>query len=268
VAFLLLLVVAELAIASAAGALVAAGRLGPERELLFQVVLQLMAALLATAIMLRSVDVRPWADVGLDRSALRPRGLVEGWMLGALTIGTACALLLAAGWLRIVPGPEGSSLAAAGSLTFFLVLAALGEETISRGYLLTARRDGVGDRAAIGVTSLLFGAAHLRNAGVTAQSFFIVVLAGVFLGAIRLALRSVYASTAAHVAWNWMLAVAFHASVSGIRFEAPDYRTVSQGPVWLTGGQWGPEGGIAAALGMFLGLGYLYRTRLQRRGET
>jgi hypothetical protein len=77
----------------------------------------------------------------------------------------------------------------------------------------------------------------------------------------------VYASTAAHVAWNWMLAVAFHASVSGIRFEAPDYRTVSEGPAWLTGGQWGPEGGIAAALGMFLGLGYLYRTRL-RRGET
>lgn len=266
-AFLLLLVVAEVAIASAAGTLVAAGRLGQEQEMFFQVVLQLMAALLATAIMLRSVDVRPWKDVGLDRAAVRPRVLVEGWLLGALTIGLACAALLAAGWLRIVPGPEGSSLAAAGSLTVFLVLAALGEETISRGYLLTALRDGVGDRASVGVTSLLFGAAHLRNAGVTAQSFFIVVLAGVFLGAIRLAFQSVYASTAAHVAWNWMLAVAFHASVSGIRFEAPDYRTVSQGPAWLTGGQWGPEGGIAAALGMFLGLGYLYRTR-QRRGET
>jgi membrane protease YdiL (CAAX protease family) len=189
-------------------------------------------------------------------------------MLGALAIGLACALLLAAGWLRIVPGPEGSSLAAAGSLTLFLVVAALGEEVISRGYLLTALRDGLGDRVAVGVTSVLFGAAHLQNAGVTAQSFLIVVLAGVFLGAIRIAFRSVYASTAAHVAWNWMLAVAFHASVSGIRFEAPDYRTVSQGPVWLTGGQWGPEGGVAAALGMFLGLGYLYRTRLHRRRET
>jgi len=268
VAFLLLLVVAEVAIASAAGALVATGRLGAERQLLFQVVLQLLAALLATAIMLRSVDVRPWSDVGLGREALRPRVLLEGWMLGALTIGVACALLLAVGWLRIVPGPEGSSLTAAGSLTIFLVVAALGEEAISRGYLLTALRDGIGDRAAIGVTSVLFGAAHLQNAGVTVQSFLIVILAGVFLGAIRIVFRSVYASTAAHVAWNWTLAVAFHASVSGIRFEAPDYRTVSQGPVWLTGGEWGPEGGIAAALGMFLGLGYLYRTRLQRRGET
>jgi membrane protease YdiL (CAAX protease family) len=229
--------------------------------------LTLVAAVLATAIMLRSVDVRPWSDVGMDRRAARPRMLLEGWLLGGLAIGVACAALLATGWLRIVPGPDGSSLSAALSLTVVLIVAALGEELISRGYLLTALRDGLGGGAAVGVTSFLFGAAHLRNAGVTAQSFFIVVLAGVFLGAIRLAFQSVYASTAAHVAWNWMLAVAFHASVSGIRFEAPDYRTVSEGPAWLTGGQWGPEGGIAAALGMFLGLGYLYRTRL-RRGET
>jgi len=115
---------------------------------------------------------------------------------------------------------------------------------------------------------VLFGAAHLRNAGVTVQSFCIVTLAGVFLGAIRLALRSVYASSAAHVAWNWVLAVAFHASVSGIRFDAPDYRTVEQGPDWLTGGQWGPEGGLFAALGMLGVLAYLHRTRPRRREES
>jgi uncharacterized protein len=149
----------------------------------------------------------------------------------------------------------------------FLIVAALGEEMISRGYLLTTLSDGLGERTAVGVTSLLFGAAHLRNAGVTVQSFCIVTLAGVFLGAIRVTFRSVYASTAAHVAWNWVLAVAFHASVSGIRFDAPDYRTVDQGPDWLTGGQWGPEGGLAAAIGMLLVLAYLYHTRLRRRGE-
>jgi hypothetical protein len=103
---------------------------------------------------------------------------------------------------------------------------------------------------------------------VTVQSFCIVTLAGVFLGAIRLSFRSVYASSAAHAAWNWVLAVAFHASVSGMRFDAPDYRTVEQGPDWLTGGQWGPEGGVAAALGMLVVLAYLYRTRRTRREES
>ena len=259
---------AEIAVAYVASLVVGGQRLGTQSTLFFQVSLQLVAVVLATAIMLRSIDVRPWGDVGMDRRAVRPRALLEGWLLGGLAIGVACAALLVTGWLRIVPGPDGSSLQAAFSLTVFLIVAALGEELISRGYLLTTLRDGLGERTAVGVTSLLFGAAHLRNAGVTVQSFCIVTLAGVFLGAIRVTFRSVYASTAAHVAWNWMLAVAFHASVSGIRFEAPDYRTVDQGPDWLTGGQWGPEGGLAAALGMLLVLAYLYRTRLRRRGES
>jgi uncharacterized protein len=268
VAFLLLLIVAEVTVWYVASMFIGAQALGTQSTLLLQVSLQLVAAVVATAIMLRSVDMRPWSDVGMDRRAARPGVLLRGWSLGGLAIGVACAALLATGWLRIVPGPDGSSLSAALSLTVFLIVAALGEELISRGYLLTTLRDGLGGGTAVGVTSLLFGAAHLRNAGVTVQSFCIVTLAGVFLGAIRVAFRSVYASSAAHVAWNWVLAVAFHASVSGIRFDAPDYRTVEQGPDWLTGGQWGPEGGAAAALGMLIVLAYLYRTRRSRRGES
>ena len=65
-----------------------------------------------------------------------------------------------------------------------------------------------------------------------------------------------------------MLAVAFHAPVSGIRFDAPDYRTIEQGPEWLTGGQWGPEGGIAAALGMLGGAGLSLSNAASRREES
>jgi len=64
-----------------------------------------------------------------------------------------------------------------------------------------------------------------------------------------------------------MMAVPFHLSVSGISFDVPDYRTVSTGPAWATGGAWGPEGGVAAAAGMLAGLYYLYRAR-RRRAES
>jgi uncharacterized protein len=94
----------------------------------------------------------------------------------------------------------------------------------------------------------------------------IVTLAGVFLGAIRVAFDSLYAAWGAHLAWNWMMAVPLHAPVSGLRFEAPDYRTVSAGPAWVTGGAWGPEGGLAAALAMVAALAYLHARR--RREET
>jgi hypothetical protein len=50
-----------------------------------------------------------------------------------------------------------------------------------------------------------------------------------------------------------------HAAVSGLPFATPDYRVVDAGPDWLTGGAWGPEGGIGAAGGMLLALIYLRR---------
>ena len=264
IGFVVILVVLQVSIVTVLGTVLPLQQSTRAAQLQVDSVLQLLAGLGATAIMLRSIDVRPWADVGLARRAARPRPIIEGWCLGGGAIGFACGLLIALGWLRVVPAPAGSSLATGASLTLLLVIAALGEEVISRGYLFTALRDGLGDWGAIATTSLLFGAAHLFNAGVTAESFAVVTLAGIFLAAVRVVFRSIYASWAAHVAWNWTLAVAFHASVSGIEFDAPDYRTVSSGPAWITGGVWGPEGGIAAALGMLIALAYLYRTRRRR----
>ena len=147
-----------------------------------------------------------------------------------------------------------------------LLPAALAEELICRGYLLTAIRDGIGMWRAVVITSVLFGMAHLYNEGVTPESFVNVTLAGVFLAAVRIAFDSLYAAWSAHTAWNWVMAVPLHAPVSGLDLAAPDYRTTSHGPEWLTGGAWGPEGGLAAAVGMLAGLAYLHRTRRRREG--
>lgn len=226
----------------------------------------LVAVLAATAIMVRSVDVRSWADVGLSRRAAHPRALAAGWCVGAGAILLACALLFAGGWLRVQPAADGSSLGAALRITAFLAPAALWEELVCRGYLLTAVRDSLGMPAAVLLTSVAFGLLHVVNVGATPQSLGIVTLAGVFLATVRVAYDSLYAAWAAHFAWNWVMAVPLHAAVSGLRLESPDYRTVTSGPAWVSGGAWGPEGGVVAGLGMMAGLGYLYARR--RREES
>ncbi|HEX7940200.1 MAG TPA: CPBP family intramembrane glutamic endopeptidase, partial [Gemmatimonadaceae bacterium] len=137
-----------------------------EKGISFQIFL-VLSALAATAIMLRLIDGRPWSDVGLGREAARPRALMEGLLLGGVTIGTACAALLALCWLSIVPATPGSSFVAAASISVFLLPAAFAEEVVSRGYLLTEIRDATGALVAVAFTSLLFGFAHLRNPGVT-----------------------------------------------------------------------------------------------------
>ena len=226
----------------------------------------LAGGLFATALMVRSIDARPWQDVGLGRPAWAPRRLVAGWTLGMCTIGVACVALLVAGWLDVVPDAPGSWISAALRITIGLAAAALGEEVICRGYLFTAVRGLFGPVAAIVLTSLLFGALHLANPGATAESVVLVTMAGIFLGAVRVAMDSLAAAWMAHLAWNWVMAVPLHAPVSGQLFESPGYHMVSSGPAVITGGSWGPEGGLAAALGMVGGIAYIYARR--RREES
>jgi hypothetical protein len=148
-----------------------------------------------------------------------------------------------------------------------LLPAAFYEELLTRGYVFAVLREALGWRATLVATSVIFGLLHLQNAGANVESITLVILAGVFLGGLLVATRSLYAAWMAHFAWNWTMAVVFHTAVSGLALESPDYRYVDAGPDWVTGGVWGPEGGAAGGLGMLGGLVYLYARRNSRRRE-
>lgn len=217
-----------------------------------------LAIIAAHVVMLRWADRRPWSYVRLDDAAGRPRVVGLGLTLGSLPIGIASLALLALGWLSVEPAASGSWLTAAVKLSAVLAPSALLEELMSRGYVFAALTDGLGAPAAVGITSLGFGLLHLGNPGVTAQSIMLVTLAGIFLAAVLLVTKSLYAAWAAHFAWNWVMAVPLHVSVSGVSVPRPGYQTVDSGPDWATGGPWGPEGGAFAAVMMMAGMGWMY----------
>ena len=221
---------------------------------------------ITTWVMLRGIDKLSWRELGLDRSAASPPVLVKGVALGGLTIGGASLLLLATHMLRIDPTAPGSWWGEAGRSTIFLLPAAFFEEFFIRGYVFATLRRAAGWRLALIVTSVVFGLLHAANPGADSESILAVIVAGFFLGAILLATRSLYAAGAAHFAWNWVMSGALHIAVSGVPSRDPDYRVVDSGPDWLTGGPWGPEGGLAAVAAMFIVLFYLYG-RHRRRME-
>ena len=217
--------------------------------------------LAGTAISLRLVDKRPWREVWLGRDAAALRLWLIGFAIGALAIGVPIILLLGAHWLRETSGPTGSWWGAALRVTLLLLPAALVEELVTRGYILSVLREWWGWPWAIAATSVAFGTLHLANNGASVESVALVTLAGVFLAGVLYATRSLYAAWMAHFAWNWTMAVVFHTAVSGYPLESPRYRYVDAGPDWATGGEWGPEGGVPAGLGMIIGIAYLYRRR-------
>jgi uncharacterized protein len=223
-----------------------------------------VAVLVATAVCVKWVDGRSWDFVLLGRTAAKPSLLAKSALLGAIAIGIPSLILMTTGELRTVPSASGSWSAAA-ALTFANLLpAAFGEELLLRGYIFAVLRESIGWRWTLIVTSIAFGLLHIPNPGADAESVLLVMIAGFFLGSVLLATQSLYAATMVHFAWNWVMAGLLHTPVSGIPIIAPDYRIVDNGPDWLTGGAWGPEGGLAAALSMFIVVIYIYARHLRR----
>ena len=217
-----------------------------------------IAVLAATFVSLRWVDGLDWKFVRLGRPSAQPSLLTSGFLMGALAIGVPCVVLLLVGKLRITPAAHGSWIVSALEMALFLLPAAAAEELLMRGYIFSVLRESIGWKNTLIATSIVFGLLHLRNPGANPETITVVIIAGFFLGTILLVTESLYAAWMAHFAWNLTLAAGLHTSVSGIVSTVPNYHVVPSGPAWLTGGSWGPEGGVAAALGMFVFLFYLH----------
>lgn len=224
---------------------------------------ELAGGFAATAIALRMVDDAPWSDIGLGAGSWRPRVVALGALLGSAVIAVVALVLVAGGYLHFEPVPDllrglggrgepGFTEWSGSALRILLLLApaALFEELVFRGYLLTVAEDAWGPRVALWSTSILFGLVHLGNPGAGVRTTLLVILAGVSLGVLRQKTDSLPAAWTAHLAWNWIMAAVLHVPVSGLPMSMPGYRGVIDGPSWLTGGSWGPEGGIVAAMTM------------------
>ncbi len=155
------------------------------------------------------------------------------------------------------------------------VFAAAGEEALFRGYpLQTLSRANL---AWLGIllTSAFFAMAHLGNPNrdvsslVKLLAFTNTALAGVWLATLYLQTRSLWLPLGAHWAWNWMMASVLGLPVSGITALTPNplMRAQDLGPIWLTGGPYGIEGGLACTIALILSTIFVWRTRLFSASE-
>ena len=221
--------------------------------------LECLAVLVATRYAVTSLERIGWTGIGLGPAAWKPRMLLLAATMGALAIAVPTALGVASGALSFVPRPTVQVARTLALSVAVLGPAALTEELLLRGYPFTVLRARWGVPAAMAVTATIFGLLHLSNPGARPMAIANVMAAGVFLAGVRVVTRSLAAAWAAHFAWNWTLSGGFHAAVSGLPFGTPGYQLVDTGPDWLSGGAWGPEGGVLAAVGMigtFAGLSW------------
>jgi membrane protease YdiL (CAAX protease family) len=172
-------------------------------------------------------------------------GLVFG-ILPAAIVMTLGLFTAGAGWVRD-GGSLGGWTAQVGKTILLLAPAALSEELMFRGLPMVIVAGVFGRGRTILLLSILFAMAHVTNPGVTISGLGNIALAGILLSLAFYSPGGMWTAFGAHLGWNSTLA-ALGAPVSGLPFDIPFIDYTMGSPTWLTGGRFGPEGGLLGTL--------------------
>jgi len=178
-----------------------------------------------------AIDGRTGADI--------LAGLVlAGWAMTAIYV----AERLAHGISAHKATPD---FAADAGIGLFLVLSALVDEVTMRGMLVSGLTRLLGGRsiAAVLIAAAVFGMTHMFFAGASPLSVLSNCLGGVAYGLAFVLTGRIWLGLGLHFAWNFVQGPVLGFIVSGHVLGGGLYRIVDRGPTWLTGGDYGPEGG-------------------------
>ena len=227
----------------------------------------LATALLAGFICTRLLDGLPWRALGLAFHKSWFRDFIVGSVIGVLSLALATLIATLGGGLRFsLSGREMlfqvvQTLVLSGVL---FIVSALAEEALLRGYpLQTMTRAGLFAVGAV-ITSVAFAALHMSNPNFSlGVAVLNLVIAGIWFAVAYWRTRSLWLPLGVHWSWNWALGSVFGLPVSGLTDIAPNplFRGVDLGPAWLTGGDYGVEGGLAGTLALIVSTIIVWRLR-------
>jgi membrane protease YdiL (CAAX protease family) len=147
------------------------------------------------------------------------------------------------------------------------------EELVNRSLLLSGLAIALRGRsaAAILVTAVAFGLAHLTNPEASAASALGNGLGGLIYGYAFVMSGRIWLPVGLHFAWNFVQGPLLGFSVSGLPMGGLQ-QIHDLGPAWLTGGAYGPEAGAVGILFRFVELALVfvyvsYGHNKDRRGD-
>lgn len=192
--------------------------------------------------------------------------LSQGWIVGVLFF---CSITLIFAVCGCYSGSFGYPQWGNICLSFIsFLLVACGEEVIFRGLLYRMISERFGMWLALTVSSLFFGIVHIFNPGASLwSSIAIAIEAGLLLGAAYQYSGSLWLPIGIHWAWNFTQGNVFGFAVSGGDSGDSFFVSSATGPELFTGGAFGPEASIlAAVLGALISAFYIRMYLKKQKG--
>ncbi len=210
-----------------------------------------LAIALGLALLLgRFLDREPVETMGLEPTRVGQDTAI-GLALGAGTMALIGAILLALH--PQTPGPGRAVWWGFLLDAVALFPAAAAEEVAFRGYLQRALTTWRGPVVGVLVPSVLFALFHALNPNVSPLALVNIALAGAVFAVAAERTSTLWLPIAYHYAWNLAQGPVLGLPVSGMAWDGLLALPVG-GPAWLTGGDFGPEGGLLATVVLLISL--------------
>jgi uncharacterized protein len=202
----------------------------------------------------RFIDGKPIVTLGLDRH-LHRNDSWTGLLLGILLLGIGALVLYFTGNLRWVDARFNGA-------EFFLILMlvlllAVGEEFVFRGYLLNNLMESFNKWTALLASALLFTIAHSFNPHLGPVALINLFLGGLLLGINFIYTKTLWFAIGFHFSWNFIMGYVLGFAVSGLSAQTMLQQELKGHPV-MTGNSFGFEGSIVATGVLLAGIGLLY----------
>jgi hypothetical protein len=195
------------------------------------------------------VEKRPFWTIGLEKAGAVAKYL-RGIFIGVVMFAAAICISAAFGFIAIEEGGKQlrGTAALAGVLLVLLgwMVQGAAEEAVTRGWLLPVIGARYKPVWGVVVSSLAFMIFHLLNPNLSAIALLNLFLFGMFAALYALYEGGVWGVFSVHAAWNWVQGNVFGFEVSGLSGQGGTlFDLMEVGPDAITGGNFGPEGGLS-----------------------
>ncbi len=202
------------------------------------------------------IERRPVNSIGFQ--ARRPlKSYIIGFIVGLCTITAVVATLVFTGAVKLQyhQVEYGYMIINIGIIGFGWIVQSASEEIAIRGWSIPSLEKNCTPLMSIAITAIIFGILHLFSSGVTVLSFINLTLSGIFFASYAILNGNIWGVCGLHFAWNFALGNIYGFPVSGFADNGEKiFQTQQIGANLLTGGDFGPEGGLVTTITLLIAI--------------
>ncbi len=207
-------------------------------------------------------EKRPFWTIGLEWAGAVKKYL-RGLLIGLLMFSAAVGLSALFGYVAVETGsPQQQGVAALGGvLLVFLgwVVQGAAEEALTRGWLLQVVGARYNAILGIIVSALIFATLHSLNPNLSPVAVLNLALFGLFAALFVLYEGGLWGIFSIHTVWNWAQGNLYGFQVSGLPPAGGTLFNLREtGPDLITGGSFGPEGGLSVTVVLVASCGLVW----------